>query len=416
MGAQLTKKLLPFVALMSVGFSNIVFSQDMVTINLNEAIRLTLSKSPELQTYVHRAESAKGMIEQAGVGSVDELNISVEDAFGTGQLSGINSAQTNVKFSWLLEQPLLNSRVHLASKKAGLNRLQKNAKAVSIAAKTAELFIRALSLKEQMKLAKLSEYQATQALNEIKTLVKRGKLNQITELRATADLSKKILVVEDLEHEILVAKNSLAAQWKGSNNFNLSGDLLSIPYIATKVQLLKQLKQTPTYQLFAEKQLVAEDEIQLAKVSATPAWRISTGIRRNEAFDDYGITAGITIPLGGENRNRGKITALKAEQLSQRSEAEAWFTKMSAEVYEINTKYSHNQHVIKSLNQKIIPTLSKANTAAQQTFKQGRFSYSDWYFIQQELLSAQTELIQSYTNIHLNQIELEQLTAAFISK
>ena len=34
---------------------------------------------------------------------------------------------------------------------------------------------------------------------------------------------------------------------------------------------------------------------------------------RNEAVDDFAFTAGISIPLGDDNRNRGQIAALQAK-------------------------------------------------------------------------------------------------------
>ncbi|RYV00556.1 TolC family protein [Shewanella sp. OPT22] len=400
------------MALASLCFSG--FGQ-AATLNLTQAIKLTLSNSPELQTYVHRAEAAKGMVEQAAVGTSKKIDISVEDAFGTGQLSGIKSAQTNIQLAWLLEQPILDLRVSVAKSKTNINQLEKDINAVKVAANTAKLFINALSLKEQMKLATLSEQKARQAYEQISLLVKRGKLSAIDALRAKANLSKKSLLVEDLEHEILVAKNYLAAQWDGNADFVLAGNLLTIPLVANSTVLEKRLLKTPSYKLYGVKQTIVDREIQLAKMSINPAWEVRTGIRRNEALDDYAITAGVSIPWGRADRNNGKIASLKAEQLSQRSLANAWLTKAKAQVFQVNVQYKHFEHVIDALNSETLPTLTKANKAAQKTFTQGRFSYSDWYLIQQELIDTQFELIDAYTNVHLNQIQLEQLTASFIN-
>ena len=51
-----------------------------------------------------------------------------------------------------------------------------------------------------------------------------------------------------------------------------------------------------------------------------------------------------------------------------------------------------------------------AEHQAQRAYKQGSYRYSQWYEVQQELLAAQQQLIQAFTNMQLFNIELERLT------
>ncbi|WP_133405903.1 TolC family protein [Parashewanella tropica] len=408
-----TKRLSRIIAL---ALSCASFNSLATSLTMNDAINLTLSKNPELQSYAHKAEANEGLVQQAGVGQAKKLSVGIEDALGTGSYSGIKGAKTTVSLSWLLEQSILDSKVAVASSKTKLIQLERDSDAIDLAATTAKYFIEVLSLKEQFKLSKLAESQAETALEQIKTLVKRGKLNRITELRAEADLAQKTLVVEDLEHEIVVAKNSLASLWGGSANFTIDGELLVEPQIAAQKTLETKLTQSPAYQLYSARQAITTSKVQLAKATAAPAWEVKTGISRNEAVDDFGFNAGISIPLGGNDRNRGQIIALTSQQKIEQTHAQSWLNQSKAELYKVSVQFSHNQHVIETLSDKIIPTLNDANKLAEQAFKQGRYSYSDWYLIQQELLDNQKQLIETYTNIQLNNIEIQRLTANYATK
>ncbi len=128
------------------------------------------------------------------------------------------------------------------------------------------------------------------------------------------------------------------------------------------------------------------------------------------------MTAGVSIPLGSDNRNKGKIAALEAKKNQQAVESDAWFKRMSTQVLLLTHKLKHNRHVIEALSNETIPALELASKKAKAAYEIGRYSYTDLYAIQQDLLASQNELIQAYTHIHLFNIELERLTGASIQR
>ena len=389
------------------------FSQQ--TVKLNEAISYTLQQHPSLKSFSYMQKASEGMIEQASVSSPMTFSAEVEDAFGTGSYSGVSAMQTTLSISWLLEGDKIESRVNVANEKANMAKFKRQIKALNLAAETAKVFITLLSQKEQLKLAKLARNQTKQVLGEIKIRVTAGKLNVIDELRAKAELSRKELTVDDLLHEIQASKAQLAAQWQGEADFIVDGDLLTIPTIAQIETVYKKLKSNPRLNIFSSQQQIAEAEIELAKVKQKPSWSVNTGIKRNEFVDDYAVTAGISIPFGSENRNRGKITALRAKQNQSSAESDALYQRISTQLLMLTHKLKHNRHVINGLSTETIPALELASIKAGAAYKIGRYRYTDWYAVQQELVTSQTELIEAYTNIHLFTIELERLTGSSIS-
>jgi cobalt-zinc-cadmium efflux system outer membrane protein len=177
------------------------------------------------------------------------------------------------------------------------------------------------------------------------------------------------------------------------------------------LEVLKQtLKANPAFQHFAAQQKIADSKIHLAEVENKPAWRVNTGIKHNQALGDFALSAGIEIPWSDGNRNLGQIRALHAQKLEYQTQAQALENQLSTQLLLLSHKLKHNAHVVEGLVDEIIPALEQASEQAQQAYFQGNYPYSDWYAIQQELNTAQTELIQAYSNIHLFYIELQRLT------
>ncbi|TDF36333.1 TolC family protein [Alteromonadaceae bacterium M269] len=409
---------LNFALLSLIAFSGASVAQQ--ALSLEQAINLTLEQHPKLKRYIHQSNANKGLIKQAGVGTPLIINAELEDAFGTGSRSGVSSLESTLSVSWLLEQKRLDAQVKVAGDKAAETDVSRDIEVLDLAAETARLYITLLSQQEQLKLAKLATQQNKDVLKDLTRRVSAGQLSQIDQLRAQAELHKKELVVEDLLHEIEATKSQLAAQWQQSNqalndDFVATDSLLNIPSIRSLENAYEELRNSPVLQKFATRQRVAQSEIALAKATEKPAWRISSGVRRNESVDDFSFVAGITIPFGATDRNQGKIAALTSQQQEQQVLADAWQRQASTRLLVLTHKLKHSQHVIENLTNEVLPILEQANTLAADAYKKGSYSLTDWFSVQQEQLLAQSELIEAYTNIHLNNVELERLTGASLT-
>lgn len=401
----------------SIGLSFIALSATaQEVISLDYAIARSLQQHPELSVYTHKKQAAIALVEQAGVTRPLIASAVIEDALGTGSYSGIKGMQTTLSISWLLEDDIIASRVKLANTKVASELVAQEVKAVDIASETARIFITILSQEEKLKLAKLAHQQSKDVLKQVSNQVKAGKLFVVDELRAKAALSLFALEVEDLMHEIEASKAQLAAQWLGDTNFGIAGDLSNIPNIKALETALMSLKSNPKLKKFMVEQDVMQSEIALAEVNQKPSWEVSAGVRRNEVVDDFSFTAGISIPFGSEDRNRGLISSLQEKQNQSKAESQALYQRLSTQALLLTHKLKHNRHVIDGLRNQSIPFLEEAAAKANKAYEKGRYRYTDLYAVQQELVKAQSQLIDAYTNIQLFNIELERLTGTSVSK
>jgi len=384
-------------------------------ITLKTAISKTIQSHPDLTPLIYLQQANHGLIQQAGVASPVTLDVSVEDALGTGDYQGFSNSQTSLSIAWLLDGEQVDARVNLAKQQGLIYAVEKEAKALDLAAETANLFITLLAQQAQLKLATLAEKQAKKALSEIIKRVEVGRVNSIDKYRAKADLAKQTLVVEDLYFEIEATKSQLAAQWQGTTKFDVTGDLTQLPNALSLEDAKAQLKNTPRFSLFASKQRVISSEIALSQAESKPAWQINTGITRDQALNDISLSAGISIPLGGTSRSEGKIASLNASKQQQAAEAKAWLARAQTQALLLNHKLTHNTHIANALVKESLPALETASRQAELAYQQGRYRYTDWYAVKQELIQAQLELIQAYTNIQRFNVELERLTGASLT-
>ncbi|MFT5759481.1 MAG: cobalt-zinc-cadmium efflux system outer membrane protein [Alteromonadaceae bacterium] len=393
------------------------------SIDLPSAIAQTIYMHPELKSFAHQADIYKGYTQQAGISSRPEIDFTLQDALGTGEHSGFKSAQSTLSIAWILDDSLVKSRVKTAKTQGSALALEREIKALDLAAQTARYFIQVLVYEEQLKLAKLSLTQAVDSFKSVTKRVKAGKSSLVDKLKSQAEVAKRELVLEDLSHEVDASKYQLLAQWQGQGQAgqhketHIIGSLLSLPHIALSNShdvdsLFTHLKKLPSVSLFATKQRIAQSEIELARIETKPLWKISTGLRRYETTDDFGLVAGVSIPFGDSNQNQGKINALRASQSELETASKALIHQLNTQLYVLIEQMKHSQHVIHAMTENVIPVLEQAFVEAEKSYKVGRYSYTEWTNTQKELLAAQSDLIAAYQNAHLNHIEIERLTGA----
>lgn len=394
-----------------------ISSETAPVISLSDAVSLTLQQHPDLQALISQQAVWQGRIQQAGIAERPQIGLTLEDAMGAGQHSGVKSMQSTLTFSWVLQQKLLDSRVSAAQTEASKLALEQQIKALDLSAAVARQFIGILVKQQRLKLNQQAEKQAKEVVDAIIKRANAGKSSVIEVQLAKAELTRRELAVEDVEHELTAGQYQLASLWgKPGTAYQLSGDLLLTPAVPSVEQQLALLKQNPLLQQFANAQRIAQSQMELARIEAKPQWQFSTGIRRYEASDDFGLVAGVTIPWGGENRNAGTIAALQAQQNVLANQQAALMQAMDAQLYVLLQEMAHSQHVIETVRSDIVPTLETALTEAAQAFDKGQLSYTQYSSVRAELLSAQTQLIEAFESLHLQHIEIQRLTGTAISQ
>ena len=392
-------------------------SETYQTLNLKQAVSFTLANNPQLQGYFYREKAQQGKIKQANIVQRAQIGLMVEDAFGTGEHSGLQNMQSTLTFSWLIQQEQIDSRVKASQSELEQLRIEKQILALDLAAMTAKLFIQLLVKEEALKLNKMAVRQANEVINAIDERVRIGKSLSIDKYLAEAELIKQELLVEDLEHEIASGKYQLSALWaEPRTDFTLAGNLLQLPKIVDFQSQFERFKNAPRLMQLASQKRIAQSHIELAQIEAKPQWQFTTGLRRYESTDDFGLVAGVSIPWGSSDSNAGAVAKLRAELDILTAQAKSLTQQANSQLYVLLQEVKHSGHVITTSKNKIIPTLETALTQAKQAFNVGKLNYNQWNSVRQAQLTAQAELLSAYESLHLQHIEIQRLTGASIEQ
>ena len=232
--------------------------------------------------------------------------------------------------------------------------------------------------------------------------------------RAKADLAAVRLYAADMEHDLTNAQHTLAIQWgQVKPDFaSVSGDWRQLPALETFESLAGKLEVSPDLATYVSWRRLREAELRLAETRARPDWRVSAGIRRLEAADDYAFTFGFAVPFRARERNRGQVQEAHANLAQLNAEQNAMRVRIEAQLFAIHHEMEHSLMRAETLRDDVLPRLREAAEQTRKGYEAGRYSLFDVQQLQSELLSKRSELAQAAIDARRQQIEIERLIGA----
>ncbi len=391
---------------------------DKRAISLHEAVIKTIEHNPNLRAFDYQLKAQQGRVEQAGLAPSPKLNFELEDVLGTGNNKGVDSAQSTLSIAWVLERGVRQSHIDAARAGLSLISVEADIRQLDAAAETARRYLVSLAYQARRVNADKAVQLAEDTIKSASKRVKVGKAPKAEFSIAQAELARRKLEREDIDHELLSANRRLAAQWgETALTFaQVEGDITNLPHLASFETLKSQLPQNPEFQRLLSNQLLKEAELQLALAQGKPSWYVNTGVRHLSSSNDQAFVAGISIPFGERTRNPGRIAEARANLAKTNSEEHAARVRIETALYVMYEKLRHSFHVINTVRDEIVPPLEHALTEARRAYKLGRYSYLELRSVQAELLDAHDALLESSIDAHRNIIEIERLTGARIAR
>jgi len=391
---------------------------DVQSISLDDAIAKTLASNPELLAFGYQLEAAQGRVQQAALAPNPELSVAVEDSLGTGDFQGFDSAETTISLAWVFERGVRDYRVTAAQADASLFGIEAEILRVDIAAETARRFLTVLANYARAATVSEAVRLAEETVSAVQRRVEAGRTPQADLTRAEAELAFAKLAQEGNEHELVIARHRLAAQWGETKpEFALlQGDPFELPDAKPLEELRKQVEQNPEMARYQSKERLAEAELRLAEAQRKPAWQARIGVRRFDFTDDHALVAGITIPLAVRNRNQGHIAESRALVEHTRAGAAAARVRIEITLFAFYEALQHSLHRANALRNEIVPRLESALVETRAAYEQGRYSYLEWHAVQTDLIDARRELIEASIDAHRHVIEIERLTGVRVTR
>lgn len=389
-----------------------VWAQQSLT--LDDALQRSLSNNPALQVFQWRFEAIEGARQAADLAPAYNLGLESENVLGSGDYSGTDRAELTLSLSSIVELGgARRSRVSVADARYALAQTEREASALDLLGDVTQGFVVALTLQEKQQIAKEASALAEATYRIVSKRAERGAAPEAERLRAQAAQTQARLREASINAALASQKLALATLWGDEvTNFDaLSGDLFQLAEADSFDALMLRVAETPALRVFASEARLRDAEVALARSQSRSTLEWSVGVRHFEESGDSAFTAGISMPLFGERRNRGAVQTALAERERVGYSRQAALLVLRARLFEAWQTYQHNVAAVRLMRTEMLPALESALVQTREGYEKGRYSYIDWVSAQRELLDARMALIDAASTALLNQALIEQLTA-----
>lgn len=381
-------------------------------LSLAQALQRTLTHNPGLQLYPYQQRINDAAAISAGVRPNPELQVELADVLGTGDSSGVKSAELTLSLSQLIELgDKRQKRLELTQWQSELTERQYQLDKVDALAATMRSFLQLLHQQALLNWAEQKIAMEQQALNLAKERAQAGIVKD-------ADLSRLELKVlqSRMEHKSLSAAKQLnlrllASHWADQPDFDaVSGDLTLLPALPALADVLTQLQQAPELQWWLTQQRVLESQLQLAKALGQADLTLGAGIRRNQQTNDNAVVLQLSLPLQLENPQQGTLLATQAATEQAQLQQQQTMQQLQLQTEHSYLQLTQLSEQIKDYQKAVLPLSQQVLEQIAAGYQLGIFDMTDLLSAQQEILLAKRHLIDLHYALHLQLLELERLT------
>jgi cobalt-zinc-cadmium efflux system outer membrane protein len=387
-------------------------------LTLAEAIERTLASNPDLRVYAPRFRAAREHESTAALRPPFELDLGVEDAFGTGRVSGFDSAETTVAFSQVIELGgKRDLRVDAAAAGTALVDAERAVAELDVLAEVTRRFIHVASDQEHLAVTQRATALADENVEAATARVAAARAPEVELRRARVTRARAGVEQEHAEHELLASRRRLAAMWGDTEAAfdDVSADLYALPQSEGYEALVSRLVESPDFARFASEERLRDAELRVAEAHARTNLAVRAGLRELHDTDDEALVFGVSLPLFSRSRARSEIAAAQALRERTAAERDAHRVKAEAQLFELFQELRHAITESEVLRSSVLPEMEAALEATRVAFERGRYSYLEWVDAQRELIDVQRQLIDAAANAQLYRTEIERLTGEALS-
>ena len=394
------------------------------TLTMRDALGRALAANPRLTAAERDVGIATGLKVQAGALPNPNLSFELDNALGSGPFKGLQSAETTLQLSQLVELGgKREARLAAGDAAIGTAVWQRRATRLEVLSETAIAFIAVVSAQRRIQLFDEQISSLEQLIPLLQKRVQEGASSPAETLRAqvAADLFR--VDRERAKTQLATARRDLAI---------LMGD--SIPRFGAAAGRLAVIGQPPPFRsvvqaIEANPQLMRwtavtaqrNADLSLARLKRIPDVQISAGWRHFQETvefsggqpvqftNDNAVRLGVSVPLPVFDQNTGNIIA--AEDALAKTGAERAINKLvlisvAGRAYDaVNGSLAE----LKLLRTSVIPNARSALETVQSGYLQGRFTLLELLDVRGSVLQALLREQEALQNFHIAVATIEGL-------
>lgn len=385
---------------------------DAPALTLRQALERARTTHPALAAFAFetRVQEARGR--QARLRPPASVDLLIEDAGGTGERTGLDSAQTTLSLSHVIELGDKRSgRGAVADAERDALQTTQAVRQLDVMAEIARRFVEMLALQERVDDAQRAVNLAQRVQLAVEHRVRAAASPQAELSRAMVAVAEAELELEDAQHTLGTRRVALAAAMGlRSPDFATVAGALFTPLPAPDLEsLVAQLESAPDFMKFADETRLREAEVRLARSYRKSDLRLTAGVRQYQQGDDTAFVAGVSVPLLMGARAASTIAAAEAQRDKVALDRETGLLKACALLTARYQEMEHARHVMEALRDRVLPQLAAALEQTEYAYRRGRYSYLEWSDAQRRNLDARARYITAAADFHTNRIEIERL-------
>lgn len=387
--------------------------QENSSLSLDDAFARVADAHPELRLLAVRDRVLLAERDHALLRPAWTASASLENVLGTGTASGFNGAELTLSLASVFERGgKLDARRTLANGRIDALAVDRETRRLDLLAETARRYLSVVAVSRQREIAELDIAQRKRAVSGARQRLQAGASPESVLLSAQASLARAELDRDRAVQRHASARQHLSALWgERTPVFDVTDvDPLKLPNVVDAQALARLLDTTPELRYFASEQRVREARLQLARSDSSADLDWSVGVRRLQAEGDFGLVAGLSMPLGSRSRAQPAIRAAEAELAGIEIEREAKDMALYSTLVEAHGRYRIAQLEVERLRTDILPKLERAASAAERAYRAGATSYLEWAQLQSEGIAARKQQLDVALDAQRALIELQRLT------
>jgi outer membrane protein TolC len=378
--------------------SNIVYGE-----TLKQVINIALKESPFLKQYQFQIKAVEGELKKAESFNNPNLNVSFGRIYS--QVDGWSTALTDFEINQPLR--LWGERKYATAstklKKIAFEKLYKQQKR-NLISNIYKQFFSILALKETIK-TKEKEIKTLENLYQfVQKSYKLGESILLDTLRIEKDLAVAKVKLEQLKSQLQAAKNSLIALI-GKNINSVEGDIYNFRDI-------KDINMSQVPQIEYLQYLIKSINEQIKRQKALAKPKVSVGVRIGEdavELGKYEFGVGFNINLPVFYRRQGEIIQLINQKNILKTKINQLKLNYTATLNSLKSQEKILKKQFIKIDKNIIPTISKALSIAEKSFKLRTISFFEFSNVRQQYYDAiyyKIDLARQIQNIYASYIKI----------
>jgi cobalt-zinc-cadmium efflux system outer membrane protein len=376
-------------------------------LTLDEAVRRAVAASPALQAGDEGISAERAGRMQAAARPNPVISVEAENFSGTGPYM-LSQSELTVTYEQQIERGgKRDARIALADRGIGIAEARLRVARLDLAQQVQRAFIDVQIAAEASWLAQRRLTVERELREEALRRVRGYKDPLFVESRANARVAEAELAVKEAEARDQAARAHLASFWGGG------GEGLELPEGIEKPDISHRELAAADAALNAALIEAARAGVVLQQTAGVQDYSVSGGARYLRDTGDVALVAGVSIPLGRFDRNRGNIERAQAERRQMELAAEADRLDRLRRLASLRAEAEAARLRAEGIMQDVYPSAAKALEQVREGYNRGGFQFNDVQEAANAIVEAQAAWVEAMARYRDTLSEIDRLTGRF---